>query len=258
MIITMSRENPTILVEAGHLYEPEKIFKIVPGARTVTDEVASPEILVGIQIGTAILNTLNELGLNPQRAAFIDDTMLANHPIERAGDLYGDFAIRRGIYRQITSEGYTKAGWSPRREYRESNVKIQALEVVAALQRVSSQRSDYWLSQDGRKIKYKEGGKTKTIKLLGKDGYDYDPDYPSCEMLDLAMYKQKIEDAEIAITVLPQRYKSQQDRVKKLFSFFDQTPPVIIVYFDDVGKVSDIDAWSDDVLPIKDVLLAIR
>ena len=254
----MSIENQTIIVEAGHLYEPEKIFKIIPGARIVTDEVASPEVLTGIQIGQAIIHELTQAGLTPQRAAFIDDTMLANHPIERAGDLYGDFAIRRGIYKQITSEGYTHAGWTPQLEYRESNVKEQALAVITSLQNSSSQRTDYRLSQDGRKIKYKELGKTKSIKLFGKEGYDYDPDYPSCEVLDLAIYTQKLEDAEVAITVLPLRYKSQQDRVKKLFSFLNQSPPILVVYFNEVGKISDIDAWSDDVLQISEVLLAIK
>ncbi len=254
ILMAMNIENPTIIVEAGHLYEPEKIFKIIPGARTLTDEVASPEILTGIQIGTQILNSLREAGLNSQRAAFIDDTMLANHPIERSGDLYGDFAIRRSIYQQITSQSYTKAGWTPRVEYRESNVKNRAIELIADLQKAIFQRHDYWLSQDGKKIKYKEGGKTKSITLLGKDGYDYDPNYPSCDVLDLAMYKQKLNDAQVAITVLPHRYKPQQDRVKKLFSLLGEIPQVIIVYFDEKGEISDVDPWSDEVLSLDETI----
>ena len=251
-------ESLKVIVEAGHLYEPEKIFQIIPGARILTDEVASPEILMGIHIGTEIMHVLENLGVTSQRAAFIDDTLLANHPVERAGDLYGDFAIRRSIYQQLTSQGYTKAGWTPRVEYRESNVRAQAHEIVAALQDNSPQTGDYWLSQDKRKLKYKENGKTKSITLLGKEGYDYDPDYPSCEVLDLAMYKQKLHSAQIAITVLPQRYKSQQDRVKKLFLLLHETPPIVIVYFDQTGKISDIDAWSDEVLSVREALNTLR
>lgn len=73
-------------------------------------------------------------------------------------------------------------------------------------------------------------------------------DYPSCEVLDLAIYEFKLERAGVAITILEDTpvNRKQQSRVERLFKLLGKDPPVIVVFHDTDGRVSELAEWSVD------------
>ncbi len=72
---------------------------------------------------------------------------------------------------------------------------------------------------------------------------------PSCPVLDMAVYEEKLKEAEITITVLPERFKEQQAEVRALFQIVnDQEPNIIVVYFNpDSHTIESIEAWNDKI-----------
>jgi len=112
---------------------------------------------------------------------------------------------------------------------------------------IKSERFD--IVEDQKILIEKSAG--KRIKLFGKND---NLNYPSCELLDVCLYQEKLLLADVTITLLPIRYKTQQEKVKKLFSLLHEDPSIIVIYFSTEGNIAEIDHWSNKTKSLKDVL----
>lgn len=241
----MSVEAPRhVDIEAGHYYAGQKVYKGYPGRDYPVGgpgkEVVGSQILQGIRVAQGIISEFERTGLTVGRSLFVDDTALMSYWQGKA-----DQGMIETRVIGVTTQQIMDSGYKPHLEFRESKLEEPARELVAVIQKRVKESDEYVLSSDGRKIKYKESGKTQSIVLLGKDNDPYDPDYPSCDVLDVVLYRERLRLAPTVATVLPESYKPQQERVKKLFEILGEEPSVVVVYFSEEGAISEIDPWSE-------------
>ncbi len=98
------------------------------------------------------------------------------------------------------------------------------------------------LSQDESMLILGSGKQRERIKI---QGYGIHKDLPSCEVMDLACYEFKSFEHDMSVTVIDERYRSQQERVHKLASFLGWAGNVQIVYVNAQGAITDTYVWSD-------------
>lgn len=98
------------------------------------------------------------------------------------------------------------------------------------------------LRASGDKIEVMTRDRKTQLKLKGKDG---DKTLPSCDVLDFCMYRWKLTQADLVLTVLPLSMQPQQARVKELFVYMEGRLPrgITVVYYND--KTSDIELIDD-------------
>ena len=86
--------------------------------------------------------------------------------------------------------------------------------------------------------------------------YASHPDIPSCEVLDFTLYKEKLEESDATITILPESMKDQQNKVKKLI-LLTKNNANIIVLFHNWETLSSSDYWwsSSEIKEIYDDLI---
>jgi hypothetical protein len=82
---------------------------------------------------------------------------------------------------------------------------------------------------------------------VNTDGVEKTVQIPSCDVLDMAAYKDKLEEAEIAITILPEIYKTQQERVEVLFKIIGAEPNIVNVYINsETFEATEVYSWKGD------------
>ena len=70
---------------------------------------------------------------------------------------------------------------------------------------------------------------------------------PSCPLLDVCVYQEKLKQAELAVTLLPASFKDQQAEVRSLFTILGQSPAVIVLYFDpETFAITDAESWNSE------------
>ncbi|MBI5123019.1 hypothetical protein HZA75_04125 [Candidatus Roizmanbacteria bacterium] len=228
----MSRAKPQhFLIEAAHFYAGDI-------------DTLSSELVQGVQLANKLIKILNNKGYTTESSLFIDDTALAAYwNGENKRIIFESRSIR------VIQEQIMDAGYAPAFHFIESHFEKPARMLAEQVVKIVKKHKQYQLSEDGRKIIDKESD--KRIKLFGKNG---NSSYPSCEMLDLCLYQEKLLLADIAITILPKSYKSQQEKVKKLSALLQLQPAVIVVYFSEDGKVSEVDFWSEKLQEVGETL----
>lgn len=254
----MSTENGPrhVDIEAGHYYAGERVYKGYPGMHYPNggpgEVVVGPHILGGIQIAQRIITSLENTGFTAGRSVFVDDTALMSY--WRGKQDKGLFEAR---VVGVTSQQIYDSGFRPFVQFKESELESPARDLVTDIQERVAVSEHYGLSSDRRKIKYKEQGKVQSVTLLGKNNEPFDPDYPSCEILDLILYRKRLLLAPVVVTVLPESYKPQQERVKKLFEILGEKPAVVVVYFNGEGAVTEAESWSKASEEIADTISSI-
>jgi hypothetical protein len=98
------------------------------------------------------------------------------------------------------------------------------------------------LNQSGDTITFGSGKEKQRIRLTG---YGNHPDLPSCDAMDLACYTHKFSEFGLdeTITLIPEKYREQQQRVRKLAGFLGLKALVEVIYVDEEGWVSDRESW---------------
>jgi hypothetical protein len=74
---------------------------------------------------------------------------------------------------------------------------------------------------------------------------------PMCSLIDAAFYLRKIGlyKDQATITVLPEKYRSQQEQVKMILAALGVlNPPITVIYHDEVGQEILRDDWSEGIL----------
>lgn len=205
-------------IEAAHfyLYEEEK------GESVGFLEEQKLGVKIAIQVA-------NKLGITPQFLLFIDDyhgnPYLHLNPPENIQSLLIDqvevksaqtYFQQNGIQPQIISE------W-------------ELTSTAAHLYHLLLQKG---VVAKGRRQLSNEFA---SVQLLTNEGD------PTCSLIDAALYLKKIGPTRTqpTITVLPIRYKSQQDQVKQILAAFGVFKPfIIVIYHDDDGVVTNQEDWS--------------
>ncbi|MDO8582936.1 MAG: hypothetical protein Q7R51_00210 [bacterium] len=206
-----------------------------------------PDIITGTKISKKIASTLQMKGFSIRRSVFFDDVEFERANQARASRT---FAIINHL--NVIDHAIEDSGWEAEKTYYESRYEYPAKDLIARIKGAAKDSPSIRISADGKRVLYYEDNKRKSIKLLGKDR---DQDYPSCEVLDACVYEDKLSGGvDAAITVLPESYRDQQNRVKKLFEIIGKVPPVLTVFFKPDGKIVEIDQWSDATAEISEVL----
>lgn len=255
----MSEEQPTgvVAVEAGHMYWGERPFGFgsnVDGVRDLnkinTEDILDREIVLGLNIGKRLAGLLEQQDISVQRVLFQDDVPL--HLRTRGRVLHGDDSGRNALFLGIPRHQVQEYGFTPLTIIEESSLLTDAENAIRALIAAGDSSETHRVSSSN-KVWYKDGEKDRSISLRG---YGKDPDFPSCEVLDFCAYRRKLEGNSTAVTVLPAHYRNQQERVRQLFTMLGQQPPVVVVYFDEDGRVVQSDSWNPEATSMLDAVLA--
>lgn len=182
------------LVEAGHFY---------------ADKPLASEQQVGVCVGMATIDSLQEMGLIATPCILIDDY--------NAEDKTSESNVTQ--IRQL--------GFSPEVIYREKSSQAKAIEILEQLK--TSNKTKY--RKNTGETYLKEG----FIKLVKNDGK------LTCALLDAALYVQKHQEyAGICVTVLADtpEYRTQQSYTKSILKAAAYSIPILNVYFSEEGSIS--------------------
>lgn len=123
-------------------------------------------------------------------------------------------------------------------EWFESDFTVDATALVRRLQEKVAAGDSPWRLAHNNKVLYLGVGKKHGIRLVRTGEYS---GLPSCEVFDLAMYCAKLQMSPVTITVLPESFAEQQQRVFELYALLTgEPPPVVVVYHNVVGQVTSV------------------
>lgn|GEM_PF-3277276 len=216
----MSERKPmSRTIEAGHFY----LFQ---------DEKCEPvgflsEQKKGIQLACHLAT---ELGLSVQFLLFIDDYHGNPHLDKewQAEEIY--HTLLNSVEVQSACQFYHDAGIQP--------LLLSELELTTAAAHLYNQLVH---------VKAVSNGKRALIKSFGGALLLTKENQPSCSLIDAALYLKKIgfSRQDNTTTILPRRYKTQQDQVKNILEAIGVIlPPITVIYHDDEGRIFETDDWS--------------
>lgn len=231
-------EKPKTSIEAGHLYSPEHYLQ---EGNTRTDEA-----LRGLAIATRLRDRLDQIGVDSKQVFFVDD-ISPRHEQQKSMD-----AWRWQMFMNRPIEQATNLIQHPLQIMHEYDAIAPGLEIVQHIKEKALISSTYRLSRDGRNLIYGEGALSRSIPILGYHNFDpsgtYDKDYPdlpSCEVMDMSTYRKKLKETGQTITLLPEWYVPEQQRVHTLFELLGETPPIVVGFYNEQGLITSTEDWSN-------------
>lgn len=236
----------TVIIEAGHFHSP--ISRLQP--EQVLKEAAND----GLMLARLIKVALTREDISFQQVIFADDVankeyQLQPHMSREARSLLEHF--RRApaeLIRVKENERNIKMYWE--HEFIES-----AQDMVEKLKTEAIRSSFFRLSKNQKSIIFGTGKNRQRVRLVG---YSAElPELPSCDVLDLCTYKKKLIDGSETITIIPIGYKRQQERVRKLYELLGEEARVTVGYYDNEGKLVEVNQWHSQPTPISDKITQI-
>lgn len=216
--IIKDKDIKIVEVEACHFY-----------ASQATD---LGELKESAKVANEILTHLEQknLSVKVERSLFIDDLSNKQH-IEDLLQEKIPYAFPMANIVNIVKQ----AGYQPNHIILESSKIPKAQKLLEELRTKGLTKLD----QQG-KVRLK----SQWIALTGKAGH---PSCPSCPLLDAAFYLDKLAKADIAITILPKNYKSQQAQTKEILRAVGlEKSLIVVVYFDPKNsEIQTLDYWGD-------------
>lgn len=230
---------------------------IMPGEEClrISIEVAHPtpgsENLGSLATALAIGERMSEQGHHIGLSVFVDDILASQRP---AGRFWQAMGRGRGeqLAADLTDMIAEEHQITTHFNYMQESDMIEPGRAIAEeLMKCAETTDGVSISQgeNSVKLRYREDGKRKSIKIYG---YGEHADLPSCEVMDLACYQHKTSRSELAVTVIDEGYRGQQERTKKLAELLGWELPVITVFVDANGNTVDILYWSKSVDPNHD------
>lgn len=230
-------------VEMMHTYAPDTVTPFTGWRREDTAElpVFTPPTAVQKRVAQIAIS----LSEQPFVLTLIDDVVAADVS-RRSGERHPDSASLMSEFSALeTLDHLHKAGQLPDYEvYYESTYEPLAYLMREDL-RIADLPSGYRFSRDGRAIVAGRGRNKSRISLAGFRGVA-DPDYPSCEMFDLAWVLDRLESvAPRAVNILPDSYRGQQTRVATLAGILAafRGYEVITIFVDEQGQETSRMVW---------------
>ncbi|MBI2798542.1 hypothetical protein HYX70_04605 [Candidatus Saccharibacteria bacterium] len=241
----LTNENQPVRVESGHFYGPENVTDGYdvhdPQGKSNAAErkVRNERIEQGLELGREVEDLLIRHNFAVERILFHDDIDVKIEQSKSVDSWRWQLFINRAV---MTALDRTKlSSSSPVKLEEESKYVDPARELIEELKKAAEMKDGWRISEGGKKLIVGSGPNRQRIDMVGFLEHD---ELPSCEVLDMVAYRKKIWGSKGTVTVLPESYKGQQDRVKRLFELFDEAAPVVVVYHDDKGRPVDIDEWS--------------
>ncbi len=230
-------EKINVDIEAGHAHPSDyRIFKIY-GPGNKSGEVLNRELFENVRLGKVISDKL-ENSFFVKKTLFYDDTSLLGRNPDARDSGREHYASVGLSYTQAREVGYEADNI-----ILETDIVSKAKQNIELILGVISKSQVYRLTENGKKILYKENGKKRSIDFHQTINNET---YPSCDFLDLSVYQEKLKTSDIAITILPEGYEKQQDRVRRLFEILDKKPNVIVVLHNSEGKITKINSWNPE------------
>lgn len=214
--------NGKVSIEAAHIYCDQDL-----DLRELRRELTLASVIAWDT--TKLIN--RETSAEAEKILFVDDLSP-----ERTKLLLNNQIIEPPVLFIHKLKKYLSAsGFSPDKVILESEQIPTArilLEKLIEKDKVKSNRSG--------KLMLKSGW----IPLTGKSG---NLNCPSCSLLDAALYQSKLTACDVTITILPEKYKSQQNQVRAILAELGFVKPkIIVIYFSlQTLTVNYVDYWGN-------------
>lgn len=200
----------------GHQIIQEKIgvgkplSVVIEAGHIYTDERPGLTHQIAAEIGGSLIRVLKVAGVVPVGMLFVDDY----------NPLSGDLNIKD--YLEVLREH----GFNPDRVVMESSMRDPAERLITEL----SVRELTKVKKDGKVlVKGEDTILLRKSRILGNG--------PACDALDAALYIQKRKEADVCLTVLPESYRDQQLRVKKVLALLGEQVPIINIFYNEERAV---------------------
>lgn len=228
----------TAVIETAHHY-------------TLKDVVNHERVERDVQIAERIADFLQRHDIDSSKTVLVDGTRPETKAKHSPNDHWRwRLFIERDNQRvaDLLPEDYTVM--------RESDYLSEGDELVASIQdaveegvenlenvRIGGGRNDRL--KIGTKSSGQEFTLTQKIETYTHDGFQ-NQYIPSCPVLDACVYMDKLSESDLAITILPATFRSQQEEVRTLFRILNEEPNVIVVYTDPEEQTTvSVEAWHD-------------
>ncbi len=207
-----------VTLEFGHFY--------VNAQKQEHTVLGSDEHALGIQIGNQLAQFLTERGLPVHTMLFIDDL----HGVETEAH---DAVIQQ---RENALQHVEDQGFFP-------DVVVSEADLTPAAAHLFGLLKLKGIIGEGSRSLPKHWGDA-TLVTQFEDGSIQ----PACSLIDAALYLKELgpDQSNAKITVLHEKYRSQQDQVKRILAAFGIVNPyVVVVYYSDTGTITGVDSWSN-------------
>ena len=231
----MFEKPPKAVVEAGHSYSIKDTRKLIEHPEMLERE---------IEIAERVAVYLLEKGYENSKMILLDEVK-PNASMSTSEDRW---RWRMFIGRDI--QNIEKVMPKDYKLWVESDYERSAKELIGRLKdRIRTGQVELpkvrLSGKEGNRIKVGSDKGGQDITLLQRyEEYGSTHFIPSCPVLDLAVYKEKLKDSTLAVTILPLSFKGQQAEVRSLFKILGEDPPVIVLYFDENFKVVESESWN--------------
>lgn len=214
-----------VLIEAGHFYAGKPLDRL-------ETEGPNPVLIQEVNLARALAESVRADGRGVEYSVLIDDT---GSPEEGRGLVYARTMA------QVAPE-LTRNGFVPDRYYSEFTMGGAAETLAVELLSRAEGKEGVRVASDGSKLYFRTPKGQHPVYIRRFRGDDA---LPSGEVLDLAIYRAKCDQVGYAVTILPdtERARFLQHRVRKLASLLGKPPPVVCVYHDTDGNITEIDDW---------------
>lgn len=224
-----------VAIEAGHVYA------LLPHKERQAALLAK-EFAIADEIGMLLKDHL----LNPTKIVLVDETDAVTQQKHSSENGSRHLLF---IGRELSRIDSQKPG--DYELWRESEFHSDAQKLIERVKKTVRAFSDPDIRLSGaNEARLKIGSNTSGVNIsffqkVAVNGGSGKALIPSCSLFDLAVYRQKLRDSSVAVTVLPHSFKKQQREVKELFAILGEDPSVVVVYVDDTdARVVEVEHWN--------------
>lgn len=230
-------------------FRPEQMAESIEVAESIAQQLEASGFSVTRQILIDDTKLTHEAGLGQLNPDGVEQTI--GEQIKAAIEVAGNDRYPLDQINVLRESSFLEAAKEATQTIRDkaNEIEIYERQGAKAAGWTQPKKTVTRVSDEKRKILIGFGQTRKEIKVMGKDGY---LEIPDCDVLDYAMYQAKLKDHDMAITVLPDYMRPQQERVRAIFDFMTKpygprqdNPAIIVVYFNRHGEMSHIDAWTE-------------
>jgi hypothetical protein len=216
--------QPQRTVEVGHTYSPNRLVQLSTPEESDFYSTALGRHFKDTPEAAQLRELASSFGEATLRVALVDDVIPKDKQRKSADSWRWQMFMNASAESVVLGTGITQSEL-----YYESNFEAAGRDLVAQIQTMTLPEG-YRLSQAGDKLKIGSGKAVKTIRLQGYTDIE-DPTFPSCEVLDLAWLQKRLSLAPEAVTVLPEEFADQQERVAVLASLIGIDPSTYSTVF---------------------------
>ncbi len=231
-----------ISVESGHIYWLELPSQWNHSKQMTIDDFSNTDFWFELEISLKIDAILRKEWHTTERIWFHDDIIpKMSKEWSRMGLFY--WRVLERIYEVLDSISISQENrdFVEKSEYnlipKAKNISIP--EIIESIKN----NNEWSYLFDNSTIKWPRLNK-KQQKIRLKWYREY-LNIPSCEVLDFTLYKERLEESDVTITVLPEHMRGQQNKVRKLFQLTKNVSDIIVLFHNWITISSSEYWWSN-------------